>query len=204
MVKKSFFVTSAKTLAQCPPVDIAEVALLGRSNVGKSTLINSILNHPKLAKTSATPGKTQLINFFETIWEDSNHQNFRFRIVDLPGFGYAKVSKTIKRDWEKNLWDFLCHRSSIKLFILLIDSRHQDLEIDQEVFRILQANCKGDQEVLKVFTKCDKLNANQRNALIHQDALLMSVDEKIFKKDQGGRQKISKMILKKVFGCDYL
>ena len=234
-IKQAHFLTSAKNLAGCPPAEIAEVALLGRSNVGKSTFINLLLNQPKLAKSSSTPGKTQLINFFETRWEmaqgraeakesmggdiahagcesevcdgddamgEANRQ-FRFHLVDLPGFGYAKVSKSLKEDWEANLWHFLQYRSAIKLFIHLIDARHRELEIDKRVFETLRGLCRGDQEVLRIYTKCDKLTANERGALAQKGGLLMSSDDKILKK-YGGKMRVREVILQKVFGIDKL
>ena len=245
-IKQAHFLTSAKNLAGCPPAEIAEVALLGRSNVGKSTFINLLLNQPKLAKSSSTPGKTQLINFFETRWEmvrgraeakesarseaqgakesmggdiahagceseacDGNgvvreaNKQFRFHLVDLPGFGYAKVSKSLKEDWEANLWHFLQYRSTIKLFIHLIDARHRELEIDKCVFEALRGLCRGDQEVLRIYTKCDKLTANERGALAQKGGLLMSSDDKILKK-YGGKMRVREVILQKVFGIDKL
>ena len=233
-IKQAFFLTSAKNLAGCPPVEIAEVALLGRSNVGKSTFINLLLNRPKLAKSSSTPGKTRLINFFETHWEmaqgraepresmggdiartegenevcdgddamsEGANRQFRFYFVDLPGFGYAKVSKSLKEDWEANLWHFLQYRSAIKLFIHLIDARHKELEIDRRVFATLQELCRGDQEVLRIYTKSDKLSANERGALVKKGGLLMSSDDKILKK-YGGKMRVREVILQKVFGID--
>ncbi|RDU73212.1 YihA family ribosome biogenesis GTP-binding protein [Helicobacter anseris] len=202
-VKKSCFITSAKDLSSCPSIGVTEIALLGRSNVGKSTFINLILNHSKLAKSSSTPGKTQLINFFETIWHKEG-QNFNLCFVDLPGFGYAKVSKTLKEEWEANLWDFLQFRTSIKLFIHLIDSRHQNLDIDKKVFEILQANCRADQDILKIYTKCDKITSNQRGLLEQKKALMLSVDDKIFKKNYNAKERIRQMILNRVLGNDNL
>lgn len=200
-VKQTLFVTSAKNLAQCPPEDIAEIAFLGRSNVGKSTFINLMANNFKLAKSSATPGKTQLINFFETIWSVNQEIDFRFRFVDLPGFGYAKVSKTLKQEWEKDLWHFLNKRSSIKLFIHLVDSRHPQLDIDMRVAEALNSLCRGDQDVLRVYTKCDKLNANQR-AMLARNGLLVSTNQDIIKNNQGGIERIKIEILKRVFGYE--
>ena len=218
-IKQAHFLTSAKNLAGCPPAEIAEVALLGRSNVGKSTFINLLLNQPKLAKSSSTPGKTQLINFFETRWElartegengacggddamsEGANRQFRFYLVDLPGFGYAKVSKSLKGDWEANLWHFLQYRSAIKLFVHLIDARHRELEIDKRVFETLRGLCRGDQEALRIYTKCDKLTANERGALAQKGGLLMSSDDKILKK-YGGKMRVREVILQKVFGID--
>lgn len=110
------FIKSAEMLSQCPDTDLAEYPLLGRSNVGKSSFINGLANHKKLAKTSNTPGKTRLINFFDF----SNN----FIIADLPGYGYAKVSKEAQNRWQKYLEEYLLNRRQIKSLIQLIDARH--------------------------------------------------------------------------------
>lgn len=199
-VQQSKFVASAKKLTQCPPEDIAEIAFLGRSNVGKSTFINLLSNHFKLAKSSSTPGKTQLINFFESIWVFKEEQ-YKMRFVDLPGFGYAKVAKTLKEEWKKDLWEFLNCRSTIKLFIHLVDSRHTQLEIDLQVSQMLEKLCRGDQSVLKIYTKCDKLNSNQR-ALLSKQGLLLSTNQNLIKSQHGGVETIRLEILKKVFGYE--
>ena len=115
-ITKAKFIISSPNLKLCPPTNMSEIAFLGRSNVGKSSFINSICNMKKLAKTSATPGKTRLINFFEI--------NEKFMFVDLPGYGYAKVSAKIQQDWQKNLEDYLLNREQLKCLILLVDARH--------------------------------------------------------------------------------
>ena len=115
-IKKAKFLISAPNLKLCPPTTMPEIAFLGRSNVGKSSFINSICNIKNLAKTSSAPGKTRLINFFEI--------NEAFMFVDLPGYGYAKVSAKIQQEWQKNLEDYLLNREQLKCLILLIDARH--------------------------------------------------------------------------------
>lgn len=162
-ILESSFLTSATSSRNAPASSHSEIVFLGRSNVGKSSLINALLNKP-LAKSSATPGKTQLINFFSSLWL-ANHQKIPLVFVDLPGFGYAKVSKSIKAQWEKNLLDFLMARSSIKLFLHLIDSRHTDLEIDRSVSALLHRICHDDQKILHIYTKADKLKQNALSAL---------------------------------------
>jgi GTP-binding protein len=154
------FATSASNIAECPNPDVAEIAFLGRSNVGKSSLLNSLTKRKSLAKSSSTPGKTQLINFFDITFKDdenseSEHRYARF--VDLPGFGYAKVAKSLKRDWNKNLTEFLEKRPNVQIFVHLIDSRHNDLEIDKSVDEFLNFIKRGDQLILNAFTKIDKL-----------------------------------------------
>lgn len=171
LFKSARFQTSAQTLAQCPPPIISEVAFLGRSNVGKSTLINLICHQKNLAKSSATPGKTQLINFFLTEWRENKTQNslesetLKMMFVDLPGFGYAKVAKSQKELWNRNLVEFLRKRDNIRLFVHLVDSRHTDLEIDENLVCFISQFLRADQHLMRIFTKFDKLNATEQNRL---------------------------------------
>lgn len=171
LLKSARFQTSAQTLAQCPPPIISEVAFLGRSNVGKSTLINLICHQKNLAKSSATPGKTQLINFFLTEWRENKTQNslesetLKMMFVDLPGFGYAKVAKSQKELWNRNLVEFLRKRDNIRLFVHLVDSRHTDLEIDENLVYFISQFLRADQHLMRIFTKFDKLNATEQNRL---------------------------------------
>lgn len=154
------FITSAISVKDSVPEGVVEVAFLGRSNVGKSSLINALTNYKNLAKSSSTPGKTRLINFFNvTYLVDEQRQDVHF--IDLPGFGYAKVSKVQKKEWEKNLTNFVKERLSLRLFLLLVDARHPNLPIDKEVNEYIKSIQRGDQEVLRVFTKCDKLKQKE-------------------------------------------
>ncbi len=160
------FITSAPSIKLAPPEDVTEVAFLARSNVGKSSLLNSLVNHKGMAKVSATPGKTQLINFFHVEFRDKDTDiRKEARLVDLPGFGYAKVSKSIKSQWQKSLTQFIAEREQIKLFIHLIDARHPDLEIDADVDTYLEDILEEDQVLLHVFTKMDKLNQKELGVL---------------------------------------
>ncbi len=173
------FAVSASNIAESPNPDKAEIAFIGRSNVGKSSLLNSLTKRKSLAKSSSTPGKTQLINFFDIKFKDDENKEdeHRFaRFVDLPGFGYAKVSKSLKRDWNRNLTEFLERRISLQIFVHLIDSRHNDLEIDKSVDDFLKYIKKGDQLVLDVFTKTDKLNQAelQKLKLKYPDGIFIS------------------------------
>lgn len=158
------FLKSATKLGDSPSEDFAEVAFLGRSNVGKSSLINTFCARKELAKSSSTPGKTRLINFFD-IFALHDDEKLRFRLVDLPGFGYAKVSKSEKELWEENLTNFLFGRSAIKLFLLLRDSRHPKMEIDDAVKDFLSGLNRRDYRVQEVFTKIDKLTKNELSLL---------------------------------------
>lgn len=162
-MRESKFLSSASSLKNAPAPVASEIVFLGRSNVGKSTLINALLNK-NLAKSSSTPGKTQLINFFYSLWVQDG-TNIPFIFVDLPGFGYAKVSKSIKKEWEKTLFEFLLSRRSIKLFLQLVDSRHSELEIDSGVQQLLLNIAQGDQRILRIYTKADKLKQSELNIL---------------------------------------
>ena len=163
-VVEANFIKSAQSINDSLPEDMSEVVFLGRSNVGKSSTLNSLTQRKNLAKSSATPGKTQLINFFETRYL-YNKQSYPVRFVDLPGFGYAKVSKTLKEVWQKNLVEFIEHRVSIRLFVHLRDARHPNATIDNDVQKYISEFIRPDQKYLTVFTKIDKLNQKERNKL---------------------------------------
>lgn len=272
------FITSAANIAGAPEFAMSEVAFLGRSNVGKSSLINALTGRKNLAKSSSTPGKTQLINFFEVKFkqklaasadgsqnetsldlaskealssaancaQEQDHaeaaasaqnskqdfvlnlksasadfrsdretdlaagfapnsaqnselnftgrsalsladnpafldlaslgENISLIFVDLPGFGYAKVSKKLHYIWQKNLDEFIKERLNIKLFVHLIDARQFDLAIDKNLQNYLASFLRGDQKVVRLYTKADKLNQSERAKLLRHDpqAVLVS------------------------------
>jgi GTP-binding protein len=162
------FNQSAQSIDDSPSPDVAEIAFLGRSNVGKSSLLNSLTKRKSLAKSARTPGKTQLINYFDIRFkdrEDESSEDRYARFVDLPGFGYAKVSKSIKKEWHKNLTDFLEKRPSLQIFVHLIDARHTNLDIDASVDEFLNHIKRGDQIILNAFTKIDKLKQSDLQKL---------------------------------------
>lgn len=228
MITSAKFIISATNFSQSPHFALSEVAFLGRSNVGKSSLINALTRQKNLAKSSATPGKTRLINFFEVNFklnlkeqnssenalenlsanlnsnskQDLNSQgnesqnlsvnssqNAKFQsenssqsdkftliFVDLPGFGYAKVSHAQRAEWDKNLDEFLKKRQAIRLFVHLRDARHENLALDESINEYLQSLKSPSQSILQVFTKADKLNQSQKTRLnkTYPNALLVS------------------------------
>jgi GTP-binding protein len=141
------FLTSAAKLTQCPPDTGWEVAFAGRSNAGKSSAINSLTNNKKLAKTSRTPGRTQLINFFEL----SDCQ----RLVDLPGYEFAKVPLAVKREWTKHLEIYLQNRQCLRGLVLLMDVRHPLQPFDRQM---LDWALQASMPVHILLTKADKLS----------------------------------------------
>ena len=242
MITSAKFIISATNFSQSPHFALSEVAFLGRSNVGKSSLINALTRQKNLAKSSSTPGKTRLINFFEVSFklnlkeqnlsenalenlganlnskqnlnsqgkESQNlnlnknssqnaefqsenskenlnsHENsstnsspsdkFTLIFVDLPGFGYAKVSHAQRAEWDKNLDEFLKKRQAIRLFVHLRDARHENLALDESINEYLQSLKSPSQSILQVFTKADKLNQSQKTRLCrtYPNALLVS------------------------------
>jgi len=145
-IKTAEFVISNTDYRICPAPKMAEYAFIGRSNVGKSSLINAIVNQKNLAKTSGKPGKTQLINHFII--------NNEWYLVDLPGFGYAKISKTKRAEFHDMISEYLLNRTNLMCLFVLIDSRHKPQDIDKEFMQWLSE--KGIPFVM-VFTKVDKL-----------------------------------------------
>lgn len=140
------FLVSAAKLSQCPPDTGMEVAFAGRSNAGKSSALNALCQQKALARTSKTPGRTQLLNFF-SIDEER-------RLVDLPGYGFAKVSEQIKQQWQRVLADYLENRSSLRGVILLVDVRHPMKEFDRQM---LEWSGQIGLPVHILLTKADKL-----------------------------------------------
>ncbi|QOR61083.1 ribosome biogenesis GTP-binding protein YihA/YsxC [Sulfurovum sp. ST-21] len=191
------FIKSAQSIADSLPEDMSEVVFLGRSNVGKSSTLNSLTNRKNLAKSSATPGKTQLINFFETRYL-YNEESYPVRFVDLPGFGYAKVSKTLKEVWQRNLVEFIEHRVSIRLFIHLRDARHPHAKIDDDVEAYISEFIRPDQRYLTVFTKTDKLNQKERAKLKREFPGSITLSN--LKKS--GHERVHREILQTIFGVD--
>jgi GTP-binding protein len=167
-VKSSKFVISNTDIKKCPTPTIPEYAFIGRSNVGKSSLINSIANRKNLAKTSGKPGKTQLINHFII--------NESWYLVDLPGYGYASVSKKQRLEFAKFIKDYLLERKNLMCLFVLVDSRLKPQKIDLEFMTWL-----GEKNIPFVicFTKLDKLSksAIQKNISFYQEEMLKTWEE---------------------------
>lgn len=182
-IKKAEFIISAASRNQYPTDGRVEVAFVGRSNVGKSSIINALTNRKSLAKVGNTPGKTRLINFF-LINED-------FYLVDLPGYGYAKVSKVEKEKWGKLMEDYLTGRTMLKKVVLLVDSRHKPTEDDVLMLNWIRYHGYSIQVVA---TKSDKLTKNElrKNLNIIKETLKIKNEELSFfsstKKD--GREEL--------------
>lgn len=149
-IRSATYVTSAPTLDVCPPPSLPEFAMIGRSNVGKSSLINLMTNKPGLAKVSGTPGKTRMINFFLI--------NEKWLLVDLPGYGYAKTARGEAYDFNVAVGDYLEHRESLRQVFVLIDSRHAPQKIDLAFIEWLVG--RGVNFSL-IFTKTDKQSATR-------------------------------------------
>lgn len=172
IIKTSEFVTSAVKKNQYPLDMIPEVAFVGRSNVGKSSLINSITNRNRLAKVSRTPGRTRLVNFF--LVNGENH------LVDLPGYGYAKVSKKEKEGWGKIIEDYLYMREPLKKVMLLVDCRHKPTADDVMMYNWIK---HYGYRVLVIATKSDKISNNEKpksQKLIKETLNLREEDKLIF------------------------
>ncbi|HZS06903.1 MAG TPA: ribosome biogenesis GTP-binding protein YihA/YsxC [Blastocatellia bacterium] len=179
-ISSARFVASATAPPSFPKDERPEVAFLGRSNVGKSSLLNALLNQKGLARTSSTPGRTQAINFFLI--------NEAFYFTDLPGYGYAKVSKAARASWGQLIEIYLAQRRQLVLSILIVDSRHEPSPLDLQMKTWLQ---HFGLPFLVVSTKIDKLSANERRASLQRARKLLETERVIpfsALTREGGRQ----------------
>ena len=183
-IRSAEFILSASSPWQFPPPTLPEIAFAGRSNVGKSTLINSLLNRKKLVKTSSTPGKTQLINFFKI--------NDKFHFVDLPGYGFAKVPENVRKQWQRLIEAYLQERESLRNVVLIIDSRHGPTAQDRQLKEWLNYYKRP---ILIVASKVDKLKRGQiqKNLkIIRQDLALNKTPLAHSSLEKGRREEIWK------------
>ena len=175
-VTKAEFVKSAFKEDDWPKDSQPEVAFLGRSNVGKSSLINSLLSVRGLARTSSTPGRTQSLNFFSV--------NDKFKFVDLPGFGYARVPKNIKSTWGEMATAYLAKRRQLVLSIHIVDSRHEPTKQDLQLHEWLEQSSKPR---LIVATKSDKLSHNELRRNLQHIARVLDDDSVMAYSAKSGR-----------------
>jgi len=165
-ITSATFVKSATSPEHYPRDGRPEIAFMGRSNVGKSSLINSLLGVRGLARTSSTPGRTQLVNFFLI--------NHAFHFVDLPGYGYARVPRDVKKLWGPMVEKYLATRPGLVLSIVITDSRHEPTELDLRMKQWLEAR---EKPFIVVATKADKLSSNQLRASLSRASAVLGINE---------------------------
>ena len=182
------FIISAVSAQQYPGGTLPEIAFVGRSNVGKSSLINSLLNRKKLVKTSATPGKTQMINFF-----DVNHE---FICADLPGYGFAKVPHAVQKKWQALVEQYLIHRENLRVVVLIVDIRRKPTDLDLHMQEWLE---QYEVDYILVATKADKLSQAEQSKQLKQirQAFLKDKDQELVaysSKNQRGRKELWRLL----------
>ncbi len=171
-IKSAEFVTSCVNADQYPKDRMPEVALLGRSNVGKSSALNSLLNRKGLAKVGKAPGKTQMINFFRILLSDDSIE--KFHLVDLPGYGYAKVPDAVKKEWGPMVDHYLTSRETLCGVVVFVDCRRSERS-DIELFRWLKTL---NRSMVVVATKIDKVSSGKRQTLLKHLREFLERDEK--------------------------
>jgi GTP-binding protein len=159
------FLTTASQLSQLPPPGLPEIAFVGRSNAGKSTAINTLAQHRRLAFASKTPGRTQHINLFQVGPADAPDLLW----ADLPGYGYAAVARGAKLRWQEVMADYLAHRSALAGIVMLVDSRHGFTPLDQQLLQFISPRViTGEVKLLVLLTKADKLNRTESQRSLAQ------------------------------------
>lgn len=171
-IHKSEYLISSPDHTKCPKADRPEFAFIGRSNVGKSSLINMIVDNKTLAKTSGTPGKTQMINHFTVKSGDEKGREYNWYLVDLPGYGFAKVSQKMRKTWEKMIDDYISKRETLANLFILVDARHTPQQLDIDF-----VNKLGAKQIpfAIVFTKADK--ETQKTVSHHVDSFMNRLKE---------------------------
>ena len=190
------FMISAVSDKQYPSGTLPEIAFVGRSNVGKSSLINSLLNRKKLVKTSATPGKTQMINFF-----DINHE---LVFADLPGYGFAKVPKAVQKKWQSLVEHYLTTRENLLTVVLIVDIRRKPTDLDLHMQEWLE---QSEVDYVLVATKADKLSQAEQSKQLKKirQAFLKDTGQEMVaysSKNQRGRKELWKFLQNKIHDMD--
>jgi GTP-binding protein len=190
------FMISAVSDQQYPRGVLPEIAFVGRSNVGKSSLINSMLNRKKLVKTSATPGKTQMINFF-----DVNHE---FVCADLPGYGFAKVPKAVQKKWQSLVEQYLTSRENLRTVIFIVDIRRKPTDLDLHMQEWLE---QYEVDYILVATKADKLSQAEQSKQLKKirQAFLKDGNQELVaysSKNQRGRKELWKLLQGRINDMD--
>ncbi|MBD3616490.1 MAG: ribosome biogenesis GTP-binding protein YsxC [Gracilimonas sp.] len=179
------FITSATKLEECPPAGLPEVCFAGRSNVGKSSLINALLNKKNIARTSNVPGKTQQMNYYQV-----GEECF---FVDLPGYGYAKVPKKERERWGKNIREYLLDRESLRLILQVVDVRHDPSQLDEDFFYWMGMNEKPFAVVLSKADKISKNKVNQSKAQVRRIMKEMNIEVPILPYSASSRDGIDEI-----------
>ena len=179
------FITSATKLEECPPASLPEVCFAGRSNVGKSSLINVLVNRKNLARTSNVPGKTQQMNYYRL--------GDRCFLVDLPGYGYAKVPKKERERWGKNIRDYLLDRESLRLVLHVVDVRHDPSSLDEDFFYWMGMNQKPFAVVLSKSDKISKNKVNSSKAKVKRILKEMNIEVPILPYSSDSREGIEEI-----------
>lgn len=170
----SVFIKSAVKIQDYPSSEFVDIAFAGKSNVGKSSMINTILKRKKIAKVSSTPGKTKLVNFFKITCKTESNDNAYFNLVDLPGYGFAKVSKKEKNSWKKMIDDYFTSRIQLRGIVILIDIRHKADEKDK-----VMINMAKERKIpyLVAATKADKIPKSKIKTTIKQRSVEHQINE---------------------------
>lgn len=179
------FITSATKLEECPPAGLPEVCFAGRSNVGKSSLINALLNKKNIARTSNVPGKTQQMNYYQV-----GEECF---FVDLPGYGYAKVPKKERERWGKSIRKYLLDRESLRLILQVVDVRHDPSQLDEDFFYWMGMNEKPFAVVLSKADKISKNKVNQSKAQVRRIMKEMNIEVPILPYSASSRNGIDEI-----------
>lgn len=179
------FITSATRLEECPEASLPEVCFAGRSNVGKSSLINVLLNKKNLARTSNVPGKTQQMNYYQ-IGDD-------FFMVDLPGYGYAKVPKKERERWGQNIRNYLLERETLSLILHVVDARHKPSQLDEDFFYWMAMNQKPFCVLLSKSDKISRNKVNQSKAQVRRILKDMNIEVPLLAYSADSRAGISEI-----------